>query len=1065
MEDIESQEYKRAILEYWMLVEFFSPYLLENALDSKQKYQKIYRDEPGNEPLPWLNAQVIQEDDPASPFAKGYHLYLGLFSVEETADRARHAFAKVPSQWQSVNWRNCGQPNSITAFARLTVTTHGIPLIGSLSLSTLPWAHGRLLNEQKDSLTIEQYWKSVNHLLVQLREEFHPGLPKKLVKEPKMEAGFLDLPALYKLTEFLFAWSHFKPVSYPIALIEPLSFESSQAAKEPTIQSERDVPVLNSFFIQDLEAAIVTLPTQKSAPIDLYLNPEHETRILLDSEEGKKSIVKAIRPEKIPSGRWLDPPFQKQSLMQQFAINAAFESLKEKGIFSVNGPPGTGKTSLLKEIIAENIVARASHLSQFKSAQDAFVERHALSFESADQIIVSELDPSLIGYEMLIVSSNNTAVQNLSQELPLRSQLDPSFHHASYLETVATKLLEVKEKEAWGLLAATLGNVENCLRFVERVFIEPSQTKGASRIWEWVDEYIGPSFDEAKEAFITIKNHQEKLFSELATLALLHEELHDKSIESYCANELKALFDVEEESDRHERELSKLVLEESEDKELLALLQEQERLWKEERPNPLIRVVDRQASKAWNEKQRSIKRERMQVLERLHKCKQAQKVLTEQFHFISDIEEELTKQLLDQALLFSAFQQEHEALMHAHPTARFPSENLDSTEPYYQTYETNKIRSDLFVAALQLHEAWLSVTLRVNGGFRGNLMAVSNLLQGKSPTTADDTRLAWQSAFLLFPVISSTFASIGRLFRHLEPGSLGWVLIEEAGQAHPQAAVGAIWRAKKVLSIGDPFQIEPICHIPGEVIDGMAKSKIQDYRLRYAPSQVSVQSLMDRVSTLGSMRMVAGERYWLGSPLRVHRRCLEPMFSIANSIAYESSMLLATEPGQELLLPPSCWWDIGGHTTDRQFVPAQGDALLQLLKEAFACMDDPDLFVISPFREVINQLQQRLIKDKELQALFTRKYPITPFHAWLQQAIGTVHIFQGKQAHAVFFVLGGDKSTYGAIDWASRKPNLLNVAVTRAKSRLYLVGDYDLWKIWPHFDVAARKLIRKKLVL
>ena len=118
-------------------------------------------------------------------------------------------------------------------------------------------------------------------------------------------------------------------------------------------------------------------------------------------------------------------------------------------------------------------------------------------------------------------------------------------------------------------------------------------------------------------------------------------------------------------------------------------------------------------------------------------------------------------------------------------------------------------------------------------------MAISHVLQGKNPTTADDTRRAWQSVFLFIPVISSTFASIGRLFKYLEPKTLGWVFIEEAGQAIPQAIVGAIWRAKKVLSIGDPFQIEPICTVPAEVVDGMAKSKLKDYTLSLAPSQIS----------------------------------------------------------------------------------------------------------------------------------------------------------------------------------------------------------------------------------
>ena len=1062
MQEPDSLEKKQAILEYWTLVEFFSPYPLENTLANKQHCQKIFADKSLNDTLVWQHREPISEHDPTSPFTKGYHLYLGIFSIEETADLARHTFAKEPSVWQSINWRSCMAASSISCFARLTVTTHGIPLFGTLTLSTLPWAHGRLLKEKKESLTIEQYWKNVHRLLQHLREEFSDELPLKLVKEPKQQARYLDMEALSKLVEILYAWAGYKPQGYPLLLIDDLSGDSLGEAKNPQIKSIRDVPILNSFYIQDLESAANSLNSLKGTPIDLYLGGNEQNRILLESDEGAKIILNMLKPEKIPSGRWPDPLTQQQSLMQQFAINAAFDS----DIFSVNGPPGTGKTSLLREIVAENIVSRATKLSQFNKAQDAFIGTQTLNFENNDPLVVSELDPSLLGFEMLVVSSNNIAVQNLSQELPLRSQLDPSFQSISYLETVANKVFQGKEKEAWGLISATLGNIENCRHFVETVFMAPSENKGQSRIWEWIDDYDGPSFAEAKEAFIAIKARQTQLFDELKNLAWLHDEIDGHTVETYCRDALNSLRSTEEEFTRLTTKTTQLLQEEQESKELILLLQEKEALVKQERPNLIMRIKSLGAKQAWLEQYSLCKKERIAAMEELHKCKENLRNLRKLLQEQNEIEDTRVEELLNQAILFEAYQEAYLQLKQMHPTARLlkGTKELEETKchihSYYQTEAVNRVRSELFVAAMTLHEAWLRETSQIKGGFRGNLMAIANILQGKSPTTADDTRLAWQSVFMLVPVLSSTFASIGRLFRHLEPKTLGWVLIDEAGQSIPQAAVGAIWRAKRVLSIGDPFQIEPICTIPAEVIDGMAKSKINDYTLSWTPSQCSVQHLMDRTSRFGSKRTFREGNYWLGSPLRVHRRCQEPMFSIANTIAYDGNMLLATEHYTELPLPPSCWWDVGGDTSQRQYVPEQVDALVDLLHDVFKKMNDPDLYIISPFREVVSQIQQRLMEDKAFGRLFREKFLGISLPQWIQQAIGTVHTFQGKQAAIIFFVLGADKTTLGAIEWASRKPNLLNVAVTRAQSRFYIIGDYNLWKPWPYFDVAAKKLKR-----
>ena len=67
---------------------------------------------------------------------------------------------------------------------------------------------------------------------------------------------------------------------------------------------------------------------------------------------------------------------------------------------------------------------------------------------------------------------------------------------------------------------------------------------------------------------------------------------------------------------------------------------------------------------------------------------------------------------------------------------------------------------------------------------------------------------------------------------------------------------------------------------------------------------------------------------WLGSPLRVHRRCDSPMFEICNKTTYQDKMLHATK-NKDMVEDPmymSQWFNIGGRTTGsgNHYIPEQG---------------------------------------------------------------------------------------------------------------------------------------------
>ena len=60
---------------------------------------------------------------------------------------------------------------------------------------------------------------------------------------------------------------------------------------------------------------------------------------------------------------------------------------------------------------------------------------------------------------------------------------------------------------------------------------------------------------------------------------------------------------------------------------------------------------------------------------------------------------------------------------------------------------------------------------------------------------------------------------------------------------------------------------------------------------------------------------------------------------------------------------------------------------------------------------------------------------------WANDHIGTFHTVQGREADTVILLLGAPKASQGGgRSWAAGIPNILNVAVSRARQKLYVVA-------------------------
>ena len=839
--------------------------------------------------------------------------------------------------------------------------------------------------------------------------------------------------------------------------------------------------------------------------LDAYLTPAAASaRLDLYQPGGSEHIAATLTPARLPRGHWLDNSKHAMSLMQQFAINTVFQKLEGGGIFSVNGPPGTGKTTLLRDIFANNIVRRARALAAFATAAEAFKpERVKVSFRGGKTCMIAQLREELGGFEMVVASSNNAAVENISRDLPKTKSLgEPEWRvpkgaaTIGYLQTVAHNIAARNGKGhydtldaddlPWGLISCALGKSANRNAFKEGISHagswdpeKPAKGYDPDRhqsLWDWRKKPPTISYASARASFLLIDEEVKILIDRLEHYAQLRTSLQGQTQASFTQRQLTKVQEAQQGFDQAAAANVEIVQERQLCITQLELLAVDENRIEKSKPGWWARLVqsavalDYARALAANAEQQGNWSQRRRTLEAaMHVARKAEQ-------HAGDLLLAAQQELAASSSRWLELQHELHQLAQQFPQAFTPDappmleDDTWQVDGLWRDELLNAKRSALFAAALRLQEAWLAESLQQRGGIGANVVAIGQLLSGKRLEDPEHALALWRSLFMIVPVVSTTLASFASQFRYLGAGTIGWVFIDEAGQAVPQAAVGALWRARRAVVVGDPKQIEPVFTVPIKLIEALAQHAQLPGERTLAPHQTSVQVLADAANVFGTTVDFNGKPQWVGSPLRVHRRCVDPMFSIANEIAYSRKMVFHAWDDPARRLPPedsldlgaSAWVSVPGAADSKQSVPDQVTLVLHALVALYGKTGTlPPLYIVSPFKRIKYELTDRLDSLEHWRAVAGASSVVpskTALRDWCKARIGTVHTFQGKEESMIWMVLGCDQTTQAAASWAADKPNILNVALTRAKHRFFMIGDAALWGKQKHFSVACTAL-------
>lgn len=827
---------------------------------------------------------------------------------------------------------------------------------------------------------------------------------------------------------------------------------------------ETDDVNLHSFFISDLLKA----KHIRTENLHRYFNEFADVRYNLntkDSTSDEKYIFnKILQPLNYPLGRFPSNPEYALSLMQQTAVNLILESTND--IQSVNGPPGTGKTTLLKDIFADLIVQQASEITQLrdKNIKGSLVYKNPFKLGCLPTLIADK--------NIVVASSNNGAVQNIVNELPklkdIGSEFQTSLTEVDYFLEISNSDLKGefnKEKKRvlsskkndngnWGIFSlegGTSSNINTLLLNIE--FIEKELSENYACNSNIYGEFL--------KLYTRVDNERKRLQNYMIQMQELQRLQNDYNKEYSQFNETKSNKQSElihitnkvsaeievlnEKNNLINEDIARLTNQLEQAKINIANAERNFAVIQEQKPSLLFiqKIFNRSKIEEYFKRLNTANDTLNNTLEQINidsqtieslqiKLKTNSIKITKNNQSIKSANNVYThweeQQLLNLQKINSKI-----AILEKIKLNENISEldllldynNLQKSNPWFSK-EYRTLQSELFILALKVRKQFLYENYKHIRSAR--LIWIKQQDYCNKKNGIQILLEAWQWINFTIPVISTTFASFGRMFRYLPENSISNLFIDEAGQALPQASVGAIFRSKRVTVVGDPSQIKPVLTLDSSILNLIARRYEVDEK--YISADASTQSIIDSTSQFGFQK---NEDSWIGIPLWVHRRSNYPMFNISNRISYDDLMVQGKDENSAHGICK--WYDCTGKANNK-FVKEQAELLEKLISEKIEAHPElkEQIYVISPFKNVALQLSKYLDKIK-----FTKREKNKSIN------VGTVHTFQGKEAKIVFFILGADSENKGAARWAVNEPNLMNVAATRAKEEFYILGDKRLY--------------------
>lgn len=361
------------------------------------------------------------------------------------------------------------------------------------------------------------------------------------------------------------------------------------------------------------------------------------------------------------------------------------------------------------------------------------------------------------------------------------------------------------------------------------------------------------------------------------------------------------------------------------------------------------------------------------------------------------------------------------------------SRSLHKRRANYQIlYSIEKLKAHHVEASREYVEATYLGFILENGLY-GQLLAYIDAVQGRKFTyghASDKSEKYIHAALKAMNIWSSTLKSLAATFP-LKANLFDYVIFDEASQIDLPSAAPALYRARNMVVVGDENQLNHIAKINSKLEDELAnKHGLSAYHCYPALTRYS------DVSLFNSAKRALTEPE---QELKNHYRSNALIANLFSSIFY-GGKLRVHEPESTLpddIQPGVHWIDVKGaaykYKSGSRYNKQEVAYIVKLLERLLLVANERGLTIgiATPYSK-----QRDVIADT-IAATFDSD-------SLTNVRVLTVHQFQGSEVDILLFSPVLAKQGDGSSDfWYIKNKQLLNVAVSRAKQLLLILGDLE----------------------